>query len=65
MCGLKQKCQYYHQNRQYVTPHVGVWIETDMRTKEVPRDSVTPHVGVWIETQSGILKRTRLMSHLM
>ena len=50
MCGLKQKCQYYHQNRQYVTPHVGVWIETDMRTKEVPRDSVTPHVGVWIET---------------
>ena len=48
-----------------VTPHVGVWIETLFELWQQRLKGVTPHVGVWIETQSGILKRTRLMSHLM
>ena len=34
----------------YVTPHVGVWIETVLAPVLRQRDTVTPHVGVWIET---------------
>ena len=34
-----------------VTPHVGVWIETDIEEVSVDGQAVTPHVGVWIETQ--------------
>ena len=33
-----------------VTPHVGVWIETEILQREKHWTSVTPHVGVWIET---------------
>ncbi len=33
-----------------VTPHVGVWIETQMQDVLGDEDAVTPHVGVWIET---------------
>ena len=33
-----------------VTPHVGVWIETDTCAILVLEMYVTPHVGVWIET---------------
>ena len=33
-----------------VTPHVGVWIETDRVVRLITEVSVTPHVGVWIET---------------
>ena len=33
-----------------VTPHVGVWIETQKCSYNGGRSCVTPHVGVWIET---------------
>ena len=33
-----------------VTPHVGVWIETDIYNQIDGKVEVTPHVGVWIET---------------
>ena len=38
------------ENRSYVTPCVGVWIETQYYCIRVKGDSVTPCVGVWIET---------------
>ena len=34
----------------YVTPFVGVWIETHPKAKSMMTDKVTPFVGVWIET---------------
>ena len=34
----------------YVTPCVGVWIETVMDKGTVITEKVTPCVGVWIET---------------
>ena len=33
-----------------VTPHAGVWIETDCKQMNGCRCRVTPHAGVWIET---------------
>ena len=35
----------------YVTPCVGVWIETDIEPDGYVTDYVTPCVGVWIETK--------------
>ena len=35
---------------RFVTPFVGVWIETDNLPAVLPRCFVTPFVGVWIET---------------
>ena len=35
-----------------VTPHVGVWIETEDRFSHFAKRRVTPHVGVWIETDA-------------
>ena len=37
-------------NPSWVTPHVGVWIETVDSTNINIQPKVTPHVGVWIET---------------
>ena len=34
----------------FVTPHVGVWIETGDNRQAGKASFVTPHVGVWIET---------------
>ena len=34
-----------------VTPHVGVWIETNQTIECFCDEEVTPHVGVWIETK--------------
>ena len=34
----------------YVTPFVGVWIETDYGNGRYKSYDVTPFVGVWIET---------------
>ena len=34
-----------------VTPHVGVWIETQGNEYDLNLQTVTPHVGVWIETK--------------
>ena len=36
----------------YVTPHVGVWIETDLANRRGFWEKVTPHVGAWIEIQN-------------
>ena len=49
-CGLKP---LYHSRLAYrrnVTPHVGVWIETDLANRRELWEKVTPHVGAWIET---------------
>ena len=35
---------------QWVTPYVGVWIETDIEVIYQILIMVTPYVGVWIET---------------
>ena len=37
----------------YVTPRVGVWIETFLYNCRYLAGSVTPRVGVWIETLDG------------
>ena len=38
------------RNRYQVTPFVGVWIETFLRSSAFGEVDVTPFVGVWIET---------------
>ena len=48
-CGLKQTYAF-GLKRSFVTPHVGVWIETNVNYLISHIDNVTPHVGVWIET---------------
>ena len=51
VCGLKQRDSEI-QIQRFVTPCMGVWIETE-RDSEIQRDSeVTPCMGVWIETPS-------------
>ena len=37
-----------------VTPHAGVWIETESTFTSTKVVLVTPHAGVWIETLSSI-----------
>ena len=37
----------------FVTPFVGVWIETNKASPQMVLRSVTPFVGVWIETGGG------------
>ena len=37
--------------RQFVTPFVGVWIETYTQSSSAVKQEVTPFVGVWIETK--------------
>ena len=50
VCGLKREFAMNHDLKQYVTPFVGVWIETQKADfGRLPR-IVTPFVGVWIET---------------
>ena len=48
-----------------VTPHVGVWIETQENRTTVIRSVVTPHVGVWIETRRDLGNLEDAWSHLM
>ena len=50
MCGLKHVKVYLYDKGQYVTPFVGVWIETQSTSLDVLKQQVTPFVGVWIET---------------
>ena len=50
---------------KYVTPHVGVWIETVYAGAVEMAYKVTPHVGVWIETRSDRMSYFRYSSHLM
>ena len=49
-CGLKLDELLGIFNRVKVTPHAGVWIETDIAAELSPSAFVTPHAGVWIET---------------
>ena len=50
MCGLKLESQTDMQKMTYVTPFVGVWIETYRFGQKDEVNIVTPFVGVWIET---------------
>ena len=50
-CGLKLH-PVDEEVIRLVTPHVGVWIETNLQVTEYHLILVTPHVGVWIETYS-------------
>ena len=46
-----------------VTPCVGVWIETQTRTKSQRFYEVTPCVGVWIETDLSVYTNRIILSH--
>ena len=48
-----------------VTPHVGVWIETELHINNNYVEYVTPHVGVWIETYNMKHINKIRVSHLM
>ena len=50
VCGLKRSDVSMLLHAADVTPHVGVWIETNYNIQDYNQESVTPHVGVWIET---------------
>ena len=50
VCGLKQCERKTELSSQFVTPYVGVWIETCKLLDMLGYGSVTPYVGVWIET---------------
>ena len=66
MCGLKHYSIVNLFSLLFVTPHVGVWIETVYLTDEEKKEAVTPHVGVWIETMPLVRTPKRdLESHLM
>ena len=51
--------------QHFVTPYVGVWIETDILLEDRARQYVTPYVGVWIETFLSILSSMRCASHTL
>ena len=46
-----------------VTPHTGVWIETEKKHNKFEENWVTPHTGVWIETRGRRCWRTRRHCH--
>ena len=50
VCGLKLNQNDNESTRYWVTPFVGVWIETSSVLAEGRETAVTPFVGVWIET---------------
>ena len=50
VCGLKQTYGQQHFEPYYVTPCMGVWIETITSVMIHLPISVTPCMGVWIET---------------
>ena len=52
VCGLKLYNRFHECSAFWVTPCVGVWIETVMDKGTVITEKVTPCVGVWIETYS-------------
>jgi len=49
-CGLKHLLPVHPQTLYQVTPHAGVWIETNGTMLVGLSAGVTPHAGVWIET---------------
>ena len=50
VCGLKLISAWKTGRRTFVTPFVGVWIETISSAWDQSCIAVTPFVGVWIET---------------
>ena len=52
VCGLKLFIAFMGGVIGYVTPFVGVWIETNQYESLRAPFAVTPFVGVWIETPS-------------
>ena len=50
VCGLKLPLCCLTRWLRFVTPFVGVWIETVSAYMAIPTPVVTPFVGVWIET---------------
>ena len=50
----------YDTPKRNVTPHTGVWIETEYLGSSVHDVTVTPHTGVWIETIKRIPSKTIL-----
>ena len=49
----------------FVTPYVGVWIETHKYVSAYEERRVTPYVGVWIETDSTCYYSERRKSHTL
>ena len=58
-------CFHVYNYFDYVTPHVGVWIETSQTSFLTRKPNVTPHVGVWIETAWHHCISRACVSHLM
>ena len=56
VCGLKLKQDTKYNHDFYVTPCMGVWIETSLNNLEKYLRKVTPCMGVWIETIPQLLK---------
>ena len=54
VCGLKLELLMIMDIKDFVTPCVGVWIETVLRNNWRVKPLVTPCVGVWIETLNSI-----------
>ena len=50
VCGLKHHLDYHNGKGEYVTPCMGVWIETQKLSMLILPQVVTPCMGVWIET---------------
>ena len=50
VCGLKLPRTVLPAHGLWVTPFVGVWIETSVQSAPDVGSTVTPFVGVWIET---------------
>ena len=50
VCGLKLMLIWLVGCGIFVTPFVGVWIETVDASVSLQKSQVTPFVGVWIET---------------
>ena len=50
MRGLKLVLTVFYEDKRYVAPLVGAWIETNLRTKLAKFNFVAPLVGAWIET---------------
>ena len=64
VCGLKPENEI-QQGLLFVTPCVGVWIETDDCAAIYSVAAVTPCVGVWIETKRVYIRWANENSHTL
>ena len=65
VCGLKHLLRRYIIYPNWVTPCMGVWIETLAATVLSPSPRVTPCMGVWIETPMIRAGERRSISHTL